>query len=33
LVALRDGDPEPAVAAYRRLLDRWRWVQALEHAN
>lgn len=33
LAALRDGDPEPAVAAYRRLLARWRWVQALEHAN
>jgi hypothetical protein len=33
LAALRDGDAEAASAAYRRLLQRWQPVQALEHAS
>ena len=33
LAALSRGEPELAVSAYRRLLERWRLVQAYEHAN
>lgn len=33
LAALAAGDEAAATAAYRRLVDRWRRVQALEHAN
>ena len=33
LAALRAGESEGAEAAYARLLDRWRGVQALEHAT
>jgi hypothetical protein len=33
LVALARGEPELAMSAYRRLLERWRAVQAYEHAN
>jgi hypothetical protein len=33
LAALDRGDEEAAVAAYRQIVDRWRPIQALEHAN
>jgi hypothetical protein len=33
LAALSRGEPELAVSSYRRLLQRWRQVQAYEHAN
>jgi hypothetical protein len=33
LAALSRREPELAVSAYRRLLERWRQVQAYEHAN
>jgi len=33
LAALASGDDAAAAAAYRRLVERWQRVQALEHAN
>ena len=33
LAALDAGDEEAAVAAYRRIVDRWRPIQELEHAS
>jgi hypothetical protein len=33
LAALSAGSPEGAAAAYERLVERWRDVQALEHAT